>query len=216
MKGVIFDFDGTLMDSYDLHMKCWAATLEKFNISSSELSIMQHFGKSHLDMAYALLPRIDDKLAIEIAFSEKELFKRSERDLKLFPGVLDVLSEIKRRGIRCAIASSNARAHTLEMVERFGIGHFISTITGADEVAKGKPHPALFALAAERLGIKPTETLVVGDTLHDVIAGNRAGMKTTCVVGKRMIGALRPSSLQASADYLIPEIKYLTTVLDME
>ena len=204
------------MDSYDLHLRCWLRTFQKFGIGSDALNVMKHLGKSHIDMANALVPGINDELAMEIVSTEKELFKDSKRELRLFPSAIEVLSEAKRRGIRCAIASSNARADTREMVESFGIDKFISAITGADEVDEGKPHPALIILAAERLGIDFDEGLVVGDTIHDVLAGTRAGMRTVLVVGRTMIQTDRYFSSEACADYLIPDIKYLTNVLDME
>ncbi len=204
------------MDSYDLHLRCWLATLRKFNVVSNESNIMKHFGKSHIDMVYALLPAIDNKLAADIALTEKELFKKSERDLQLFPGVMDTLSEVNRRGFLCAIASSNARDDTMEMVERLGISQYVSVITGADEVSRGKPQPDLFALAARRLAIEPATALVVGDTRYDVAAGNKAGMRTALLVGKETVHMLRQFLFQDSADYLIPEIKYLTIVLGME
>lgn len=204
------------MDSYDLHLRCWLRTFQKFGIGSDASNVMKHLGKSHIDMANALVPGINDELAMEIVSTEKELFKDSKRELRLFPSAIEVLSEAKRRGIRCAIASSNARADTREMVESFGIDQFISAITGADEVDEGKPHPALIILAAERLGIDFDEGLVVGDTIHDVLAGTRAGMRTVLVVGRTMIHTDRYFSSEACADYLIPDIKYLTNVLDME
>lgn len=216
LKGVVLDFDGTLVDSYDLHLKCWLETLQKFGFGSDRSRVTKHFGKSHTDMVHALAPGIKDELAMEIASTEKELFSDSKRELRLFPAVIEVLSEARRRGIKCAIASSNARADTKEMVESFGIDQFISAITGADEVDEGKPHPALIILAVERLAIDFDEGLVVGDTIHDVLAGTRAGMRTVLVVGKKMIHAQRYFSSEACADYLIPDIKYLTNVLDEE
>ncbi len=216
LKGVVLDFDGTLVDSYDLHLKCWLETFQKFGIGCNEANVIKHFGKSHIDIVRAIAPGINDVLAMEIASTEKELFRGSKEELRLFPAVIEVLSEVRRRGIKCAIASSNARADTKEMVESFGIDQFISAITGADEVSEGKPHPALIILAAERLAIDFDEGLVVGDTIHDVLAGTKAGMRTVLVIGRKMIHTQRYFSSEACADYLIPDLEYLPNVLDTE
>ncbi len=81
------------MDSYDLHLRCWLRTFQKFGIGSDASNVMKHLGKSHIDMAHALVPGINDELAMEIASTEKELFKDSKRELRLFPSAIEVLSE---------------------------------------------------------------------------------------------------------------------------
>lgn len=209
LRGVIFDFDGTLLDSFGVHLNCWKKAFNRFELEVTSESILKNFGKSHRDMAYDMMPKIGWAKAERIAEIEKELFKQSEEELGLFPEVIEVLSLLGNRGMTCAIASSNPREDTERIVKRLLIDGFFSAITGADEVQKGKPHPDLILLTLERASIKSDEAIMVGDSLHDVIAGKRAGIRTMLVVRRKG----QKVEDDAKPDHIVPELRGLVTVI---
>lgn len=211
IRGIIFDFDGTLIDSFAFHLRWWREAFSRFGIEIDSDIILRNFGKSHEDMAYSIRPDIGLERAREIASLEKHLFRESEGDMRLFPEVLQVLNHLTNIGVTLSIASSNPRVDTERMLEKSGIREFFSSISGADEVNQGKPHPDLIFLAAERASIKSDEALLVGDTQHDIVAGRRAGLKTMLVIR----GEDQSIQSDEKADYIVSDLKVLLEMIKM-
>jgi HAD superfamily hydrolase (TIGR01509 family) len=177
LLGVIFDCDGTLVDSEPLAGEAWRRTLVPHGYAVTDADLEACLGttykRTHAYMAERVELPAADALWIEL---RANLFGLYATDLKPFPDALETLAELLERGVPVAVASSSVRErldHTLASVGlEFGI-----TIAG-DEVEHGKPAPDMFLLAAERLGIAPRRCVVVEDSAPGVAAGQSAGMPT--------------------------------------
>ena len=177
MLGVIFDCDGTLVDSEPLSGESWRRTLAPngYTVTDADLDacLGTTYTRTHAYMSERVAIPAADVLRIEL---HDTLFGLYATQLRPFPDALAAVAELRERGVPMAVASSSVRErldHTLASVGlEFGI-----TIAG-DEVEHGKPAPDMFLLAAERLGIAPRRCVVIEDSGPGVAAGRSAGMPT--------------------------------------
>lgn len=183
-KAVIFDIDGTLVDSVDFHAEAWR---QAFAASGKELPferIREQIGKgSDQLMPVFLSPE-------ELKNSGKEIEERRgtiyQRDflpkVRPFPGVRALFEKLAHEGKRLALASS-AKQDELEAYKRLiNVDDFVEVIVSADDVERSKPEPDIFRAAIERLALRPTQATVVGDTPYDAEAAARAGMASIGVL----------------------------------
>jgi HAD superfamily hydrolase (TIGR01549 family) len=177
----IFDVDGTLVDSVDLHAKAWQEAFAYFGRRVPFEEIRAQIGKG----ADQLMPVFfsQDDLARRGEAIEKyrsELYKSKYLKLvRAFPGTRELFQELIRRGVRIALASS-AKGDELETYKQLArIDDLIDAETSADDAERSKPHPDIFEAALKRLGpgVDKHRTFVVGDTPWDAIAAHRVGVR---------------------------------------
>ncbi|MDA0183356.1 HAD family phosphatase [Solirubrobacter phytolaccae] len=174
---MIFDCDGTLVDSEPLSGESWRRTLAPYGYTVTDADLEACLGttykRTHAFMAERVAIPAAETLQREL---HATLFGLYATHLKPFADALEAVAELRAAGVPMAVASSSVRErldHTLASVGlEFGI-----TIAG-DEVSRGKPAPDMFLLAAERLGIEPKRCVVVEDSGPGVRAGRSAGMPT--------------------------------------
>ena len=190
---VLFDVDGTLIDSVDLHAKAWQETFAHFGKRIAYDEVRSQIGKG----GDQLLPVFfsQEELALRgkaIESYRSELYQRDYlKRIRAFPQVRELFQEVLRRGIRIALASS-AKGDELQIYKQVaGIDDLIETETSADDASRSKPHPDIFQAALRRLGkvdakrsgvVDAKRSFVVGDTPWDVIAAHKAGLKTLGVL----------------------------------
>jgi beta-phosphoglucomutase len=182
-KAIIFDMDGTLIDSEPLHLLAYQAVLSRYDLGYSEKDNRDFLGRKDIDVCKALIAQHKLELSPQqlIAIKEelvKDLLRQSAapRD-----GVLKVLRAGQARSLPMAVASS-ATLPTIEfVVDILNIREFFQTLTSGDEVAHGKPAPDVFLLAAKRLNVKPSNCLVIEDTLNGIRAAKAAEMQCIAI-----------------------------------
>jgi HAD superfamily hydrolase (TIGR01509 family) len=185
IKAVIFDIDGTLVDSVDLHAQAWQETFRHFGKEIPFEQVRHQIGKG----GDQLMPVFFSKEELEEFGSEMEkyrgrLYKRDYLPrVRAFPRVRDLFQKIKDDGKRLALASS-AKQDELGTYKRIAnIEDLVEEETSADDADKSKPHPDIFEAALERLGdIKPSEAIVVGDTPYDAEAAGKIDLRTIGVL----------------------------------
>jgi HAD superfamily hydrolase (TIGR01549 family) len=178
---VLFDVDGTLIDSVDLHAKAWQEAFAHFGKRIGFDEVRSQIGKG----GDQLLPVFfsQEELALRgeaIESYRSELYRRDYlKRIRAFPEVRELFQEISKRGIRIALASS-AKGEELRIYKEVArIDDLIETETSADDAGRSKPHPDIFQAALHRLGkVDKKRSFVVGDTPWDVIAAKRSGLKT--------------------------------------
>jgi HAD superfamily hydrolase (TIGR01509 family) len=176
MTAVIFDCDGTLVDSEPLARRAWEMTLGERGYTVTDEDFAAVVG-----LPYA---KVHDLFAERVSMPGSEvfwpefsgaLFGLIDTELEPFADALATIAELREAAVPVAVASSSPRErldHTLHRVELHA--HFGVTVAG-DEVDRGKPEPDLFLAAATRLGVDPSECVVVEDTPPGVAAGLAAG-----------------------------------------
>ena len=185
-QAVLFDIDGTLVDSVDLHAKAWQEALAHFGHRIAYEDIRAQIGKGGDELLPVFLSQ--DEIARRgktIEDFRGDLYKREyfER-VRPFPGVRELFQELLRRGLRIALASS-AKGDELKTYERIvHVEDLIHAETSKDDASRSKPHPDIFAVALQRLGpgLDRERVFVVGDSPWDAIAAKRCGLRTIGVL----------------------------------
>ncbi len=205
---LIFDIDGTLLDSVDLHARAWQEALHHFGHDVRFEEIREQIGKGGDQLLPVFLSpdELRDK-GKEIEEFRGNLFKEKYlKDVKPFPGVRALFEKALSNGQKLALASS-AKGDELEQYERIAhIEDLVHVETSSADAEKSKPHPDIFQAAVARLGkhIDCRDIIVIGDSPYDAEGAKRAGLAT---VGVRC-GGFPESSLREAgciAIYQDPE-----------
>lgn len=178
VKAIIFDMDGVLIDSEPLHLLAYQQFLADFGLTFLEEDNHNFLGMKDIDCAKHLLAlhKLEMTALDFVARKEQVLHKLFNEQLCVQPGVMQTLENALNLDIPTAIASS-ATMPTIELVVKLtDTRKFFRRLCSGDEVPNGKPAPDVFLLAAERLGVSPSECLVIEDTFNGVCAAKSAGM----------------------------------------
>jgi HAD superfamily hydrolase (TIGR01509 family) len=193
---VIFDCDGTLVDSEPLARTAWERALAVHGYALTDEDAEASVGLPY--------PRVHAYYAerVELPAAEPfwgefsgELFALIDRELVPFDDAVEAARELRRRGIPVAVASSSPRDRLDRTLSRAGLLDAFDVVVAGDEVTNGKPAPDMFLLAAERLGVPPERCIVIEDSPPGVQAGVAAGMHT--------IGVARTGAELAGADRVV-------------
>jgi HAD superfamily hydrolase (TIGR01509 family) len=181
IEAVIFDVDGTLVDSVDLHARAWQEAFARFGKQIPYERVRYQIGKGGDQLMPVFLSKRElEEFGEELEKYRGELFKREYLPLvKPFPKVRELFERIRRDGKRTALASS-AKGDELEVYRKIaGIEGLVEEEASKDDAEKSKPHPDIFEAALARLGDPPVErVIVVGDTPYDAEAAGKAGLRT--------------------------------------
>jgi HAD superfamily hydrolase (TIGR01549 family) len=180
VEAVIFDIDGTLIDSVYFHAKAWQEALRHFGHDLPFERVRHEIGKGGDILMRDLLPRsVVDEREEEIATYRAGLFKRKYlSEIRGFSGVRALFERIRADGKKIALASSakgDEIAHYRKIADIDGL---TDAETSSDDAEQSKPHPDIFEAALDRLGgIDPSCVIVVGDTPHDADAASKAKLR---------------------------------------
>ncbi len=185
IRAVIFDVDGTLIDSVDLHTRAWQATFRHFGKEIAFDEVRMQIGKGGDELMPVFLS--ENEIAEQGKQMEefrKQLFQKEFLpQVKGFPKVRELFLQLQSEGRQVALASS-ANGEELEAYkEAAGIADLsLGAETSKDDAEKSKPHPDIFEAALKKLGgPRLEETIVIGDTPYDIEAAQKAGLRTIAV-----------------------------------
>ena len=178
LKAVLFDVDGTLVDSNDAHASAWVRAFAEHGITVSVEAVRRAIGMG----GDKLMPHVshlteDSEEGAQIATRRKEIFK-SDYLPKVQPlrGAAQLVAEIKQRGLT-AVAASSAKKEELEpLLKVAGADSLMDASTSSDDAEESKPDPDIITAALEHAGVSADEALMIGDTPYDVEAARRAGV----------------------------------------
>ena len=181
ITAVIFDIDGTLVDSVDLHAEAWQVALERFGKKVSFSEVRRQIGKGGDQlMPVFISPREMEKFGEELEQYRSKLFKTEYLPrVSAFPGVRQLFERIRQDQKRIALASS-AKGDELKTYKTIaGIDDLVEAETSSDDAARSKPYPDIFEAALAELGdVAPDKILVIGDTPYDAQAAGKANLRT--------------------------------------
>jgi HAD superfamily hydrolase (TIGR01509 family) len=173
----LFDLDGTLVDSVYQHVLAWREALEKSGIELAVWRIHRRIGMSGGLLIDALLREIGRRVskteAEHLAQLHEDAYARLRLQVRVLPGTLDLLASLTRAGVPWALATSGRPASAKPMLELLKLGPEVQVIT-RDQVDRAKPDPDLFLAAAKSLGVPISQSVVVGDSVWDLLAARRA------------------------------------------
>jgi HAD superfamily hydrolase (TIGR01509 family) len=179
VQALIFDLDGTLVDTVYAHVFAWQRALDEAGLPIDGWRIHRRIGMSGGLFARAVAREIGRDLEPEeveaVQNRHGELFRELLPHRRPLPGAVRLLAELHEQGVPYAIGTSGRRPEIDKSLEALGIPDDIVVVERGD-VRRAKPEPDLFLTCAQRLGIEPGLCYVVGDAIWDLLAARRAGM----------------------------------------
>lgn len=182
IRAVLYDFDGTLADSTELIMRSYRHTMA---VHLGEVPPDEEWLSGFGMTLETQLGRFARSAAEAGAMLDTyRSFQREHHDVMLapFPGTLETVEELQRRGVGLAIVTSKHREATLRGMDLCGIVDHFPVIVTPEDVAQPKPHPQPVLCALERLGVRAGEAVFVGDSPHDMAAGKAAGTRVAAAL----------------------------------
>ena len=183
VKVILFDIDGTLVDSNDLHVDAWVEGFARHGHHPDPDAIRGQIGKGADQLVPALIPGASEDEAETLGDAHGEVFKAKYLErVRPFPQARDLIARVHEAGLKVALASSASKEELDHYVELLGIAEFVDATTTIDDVKQSKPAGDIVATALGKLGVEPGEALFVGDTPYDIEAGAKCGVPTIAVL----------------------------------
>jgi membrane protein len=180
---ILFDIDGTLVDSNEAHVDAWCRAFSAEGVEIGRSEIREQIGKGGDNLLPSLLPDASEALRSRIDRAHGDIYKRDYLPhVQPFEGARAILAKAAALGQKVVLASSASRPELDHYVDLLGARDVLAGTTSKDDVGHSKPCPDIFSAAVETIGCSPTEALVVGDTPYDIIAAKRAGIAAVAVL----------------------------------
>ena len=208
---LVFDWDGTLLDSIGSIVACVQATLEALGEPAAEDRVIRaSIGLGLRETVEMFCPGCEDNLFDRIVEVYRELWVESfSKTPLLFPRVPEMLEQLEDRGFLLAIATAKSRSGLRHDLERAGVGRFFQSTRTIDE-APSKPNPGMLLGILDELGVVASESMMIGDTIHDLAMAENAGMPSVAVLsGCQDRATLEPWSPQTCLDSVAELIPWL-------
>lgn len=205
----LFDLDGTIVDTNELIIQSFLHTLEGQTAEPyTREHIIPHMGFALQEQLRFFTGKDDvDELAARYRTYNMEKHDELVRE---FPYVREVLAELKQRGVRLGVVTNKVRMTTMMGLKLCGLDAYMDTVVTVDDVARGKPEPDSVLKAVELLQADPAETIMVGDSKYDILAGQKAGVKT---VGVSWSLKGEEHLLSFGPDYMIRDMRELLKIV---
>ena len=208
---VLFDFDGTVMDTNDVIIASWQHTFKTITGKKRPVNeILETMGEPLSVTMTRLFPNMDEDEAVSIYRSyHRDNF--GER-IKLFPGMKELLCTLKEKGYKIGLVTSRLTTKTMQGLEKYNIKKYFDVIVTADDTTKHKPDPEPVNITLEKLGSLPEESIMVGDTKYDIQCAKNAGIKSV-LVGWAFAASEEDKTGENAPDHIIERAEDLFEIL---
>lgn len=208
IKALLFDLDGTLIDTNDLIITSFKYTFEKYlNFIPTESEILNLFGQP-LEKALISYIEDDDRRNEFINVYRKYNGEKHDSLAKSFEGVREALQELGKE-FKIAVVTSKRRSMACRGLELFGLDQLVDVLITPEDTENHKPDGEPAQYACSILGVKPEEAIMVGDSHNDILCGKNAGAKT-CLVTYTVLNIKEIKEL--NPEYIVDNIIELTNV----
>jgi HAD superfamily hydrolase (TIGR01509 family) len=180
IRSLILDIDGTLMDTNYLHVEAWAGAFEAVGRLIPRAEIHKQIGKSGDKMIAEFVA--DEAKAKRADALHTEAYKKLQERGHPLPGARELIATLSHKGLQLWFATSAKPEELKHHLSALDAEGKISGVISSGDVEEGKPEPDIFALALKKSGVSREESIVLGDTIWDVEAANRCGLRTACVL----------------------------------
>jgi len=180
-RAVLWDMDGTLVDSAEYHWQAWRGTMSRQSVPITHEQFLATFGQRNDSILRQWLGEKATPAVIQrVGDIKEELYRRIVRDRGLapLPGALEWVRLLQQQGWRQAIASAAPRANIETILDVLQATDCFQAMVSAEDVQRGKPDPEVFLVAARKLGVRPEHCIVVEDAAHGLQAARAAGMRS--------------------------------------
>ena len=180
LKAIIFDLDGTLVDSLPYHHESWRIFFKNNNIKENDFSeiIKEYKGGGTLELMTSVFGNMYTKDELKKMSDDKEVIFRDIYRSKIYPieGLKTFLDNLKENNILLSIGSNAIRKNVLMTIEELGITNYFSSIICGDEVSRGKPDPEMYLKTLSNLKVSKNECIIFEDSIEGVGAAVNAGI----------------------------------------
>src|SRR2546421_333535 len=183
-RAVLWDVDGTLIDSSEYHWLSWQGALAAEEFSITRAQFAETFGQRNDEILSGYFPAYTTEEIARVGLAKEEAYRAliRERGLALLPGVGRWLRKLKVEGWLQAVASSAPRLNLETIISALKLEAYFSAIASAEDVTAGKPDPQVFLTAAAKLSVEPRACVVVEDAPAGTLAARRAHMRSIGVL----------------------------------
>ncbi|HWY88086.1 MAG TPA: HAD family phosphatase [Gemmataceae bacterium] len=210
IQAVLWDVDGTLVDTAELHFEAWCALAQELNKPFTRADFAGTFGWRNPEIIPRLFGAHYSADEIAALGNRKEDLYRAEarKGVALLPGVRSLLEGLHQAGVRQAIGSSAPRANIDMILDLTETRAFLPVVVAMEDTERGKPDPEVFLIGARRLGVAPDRCLVLEDAPVGIQAAKAGGMRA---VGVTFVGHHSAESLgRAGADLVVASLATVT------
>jgi beta-phosphoglucomutase len=182
--GAIWDIDGTLVDTAELHFEAWRKVCEEIGRPFTRADFAATFGRRNPEILHELFPeRITAADVDRIGFHKEALYRRAAlaQGIKLLPGVRPLLEGLRQAGFRQAVGSSAPRENVDLILKLTETASFFAGISAMEDTQRGKPDPQVFLIAAQHIGMSPARCVVFEDAVAGIQAARAGGMRSIAV-----------------------------------
>ncbi|MEM2001338.1 MAG: HAD-IA family hydrolase [Candidatus Methanomethylicaceae archaeon] len=211
VKGIVFDLDGTLVDSVDSIWRASDYVLRSNGYRGLDREdVVKVMGKTIFDLFLSVEPRLSPQEQHKLFEEYRRTYMNFIEHTKLIPKVREILLFLRSRRLKMAVVTTKSRENAEKILSFFGIRSFFDLVIGFEDVREHKPSAEPIMRAAEGLGLQASELVVVGDTEVDIRAGREAGALTVAV--KTGVTPLE-KIIAESPNFLIESVSDLPEVL---
>lgn len=208
LDSILFDLDGTLIDTNELIIESFKYTFEEYGLTFTREEMSHFNGPPLVDTFHHILP---DKADEMIQTYRKHNFANHAKYVKAFPYVREVVQQLQEKNVKVAVVSTKVQKSIRLGLEHAGLDDLFSTIVGLDDVTYAKPDPESIQQAMRLIGADEETTLMVGDNYHDIEAGHNAGIQTAGVSwsmkGKEFLSGYNPT-------YMLEDMRDILTLVE--
>ncbi|MHA1413076.1 MAG: HAD family hydrolase [Promethearchaeota archaeon] len=203
---VIFDMDGVLADTGEIHFESWVKMASEINVEFTKKFFNETFGQQSPTITRKLVgDKFDEKKIMELANRKEKYYRDLVKDkLKPLPGVLDLLTELKKYNFKLAVGSSGPPENVDLLLKTLKIKDLFDVIITSADVNKSKPHPDVFLKVSEKLNISPDKCIVIEDAPVGIEAARRAGMRSIALTTTHDYKEL------IDADLVVNDLSYIS------
>lgn len=214
IKAIIYDFDGTMVNSEPIHLDAWDKTLQDFSLKLTDLPLRissTMSGKKPTKIADEVITYFNLNTTAQELVDKKTSFfmEKVQKNIALMPHLIKILKSQKENGYVLAIGSSGEKKYINLILDKFDLKKYFDVIITGDEARFGKPHPEIYLRAIKKLNVSPTQSVVIEDGITGVQAAKAAG----CFCVYLSSANKEVEENQIKADRTISSLEEITTRL---
>lgn len=177
---ILFDFDGTVMNTNNVIIQSWQHTFRTLEGDERPVEdIVETFGEPLVTTMKRFFPEVPAQKAVDIYRSYH--YERFEDLISIFPGISDLLAQLKEQGYKTALVTSRLRGTTDRGMKKYDLDQYFDAVITMEDCTKHKPDPEPINIALEKLGSSPERAVMLGDTMYDIKCARNAGVKSILV-----------------------------------
>lgn len=211
---VLFDFDGTIMDTNDVIIGSWQHVYKTLRGKEGDLDyILSTFGEPLEYSMETSFPEVPMEESVKIY---RDWHRERFLDMiKLFPGITDMLQEVRTRGYKMGIATSRLRLTLEQGLDKYDLKKYFDTIVAVEDAENGKPAPDIILVTLDKLDAKPKNAIMVGDSRLDILCARNAGVQSVLVGWSATLAGKRKEDFAPGEvpDYIIDQPSDLLDII---